>query len=260
MAARPQFCMPCSIGLTLGEISPSSLFSHLSPLPLPRRIRGETGRLLPAFLLGATTTVIGSAAAYMMMPLGRFIGEDGWKIASALTVCGEEGAVCDGVWRMGPLFVVGGEIREMGWLLLGGWAGLRVLVRRGAAGQLVSCTALWCLHLYCSRCPFRPEGPKQTICCSSPAWTPPHADLPPHPLPPPMQARHIGGAVNYMAVTDALAVSPSVFGAGRAADDLILTLYFTTIYTLAKSIPPDPPPSTIAGTVESGISGTHTEP
>ena len=42
-----------------------------------------------------------------------------------------------------------------------------------------------------------------------------------------------------MAVTEALSVSPSVFGAGLAADDLILTLYFTTIYALAKSIPPE---------------------
>lgn len=64
----------------------------LRPSPaLPRRIIGETGRLLPAFLLGALTTVIGSAAAYLLMPLGRFVGEDGWKIASALTVCVEEG-------------------------------------------------------------------------------------------------------------------------------------------------------------------------
>jgi uncharacterized membrane protein len=30
-----------------------------------------------------------------------------------------------------------------------------------------------------------------------------------------LTARHIGGAVNYMAVSEALGVSPSVFGAGR---------------------------------------------
>ena len=36
-------------------------------------------------------------------------------------------------------------------------------------------------------------------------------------------------------------MSPSVFGAGLAADDLILTLYFTLIYSLAKAIPPDAP-------------------
>jgi hypothetical protein len=42
-------------------------------------------------------------------------------------------------------------------------------------------------------------------------------------------------------VCDALSISPSTFGAGLAADDLILTLYFITIYSLAKHIPPDPP-------------------
>ena len=61
-----------------------------------------------------------------------------------------------------------------------------------------------------------------------------------------------------MAVTDALAVSPSVFGAGLAADDLILTLYFTTIYTLAKSIPPDPPSAATAGRMETG-GGSETD-
>lgn len=42
-----------------------------------------------------------------------------------------------------------------------------------------------------------------------------------------------------MAVCEALAISPSTFGAGLAADDLILTLYFATLYSLARGIPPD---------------------
>ncbi|EFJ49253.1 hypothetical protein VOLCADRAFT_120770 [Volvox carteri f. nagariensis] len=54
-----------------------------------------------------------------------------------------------------------------------------------------------------------------------------------------LTARHIGGAVNYMAVSEALSLSPSTFGAGLAADDLILTIYFVTIYYLARNIPPD---------------------
>lgn len=41
------------------------------------------------------------------------------------------------------------------------------------------------------------------------------------------------------AVSETLQISPSTFGAGLAADDLILTLYFVTIYSLAKSIPPE---------------------
>ncbi|KAF6253824.1 hypothetical protein COO60DRAFT_1273492 [Scenedesmus sp. NREL 46B-D3] len=58
-----------------------------------------------------------------------------------------------------------------------------------------------------------------------------------------LTARHIGGAVNYMAVAEALSISPSTFGAGLAADDLILTLYFITIYSLAKRIPPEAAPA-----------------
>lgn len=54
-----------------------------------------------------------------------------------------------------------------------------------------------------------------------------------------MTARHIGGAVNYMAVSETLSISPSTFGAGLAADDLILTLYFVAVYSLAKTVPPD---------------------
>ncbi|KAI8465541.1 MAG: hypothetical protein J3K34DRAFT_454744 [Monoraphidium minutum] len=54
-----------------------------------------------------------------------------------------------------------------------------------------------------------------------------------------LTARHIGGAVNYMAVSEALAISPSTFGAGLAADDLVLTAYFTALYALARGIPPD---------------------
>lgn len=42
------------------------------------------------------------------------------------------------------------------------------------------------------------------------------------------------------AVSEALSISPSVFGAGLAADDLILTLYFVTLYSLAAAIPPEP--------------------
>lgn len=45
--------------------------------------------------------------------------------------------------------------------------------------------------------------------------------------------------MNYMAVSEALSISPSTFGAGLAADDLILTFYFTALYSLAKHIPPD---------------------
>ncbi|KAH9327615.1 hypothetical protein KI387_007793, partial [Taxus chinensis] len=54
-----------------------------------------------------------------------------------------------------------------------------------------------------------------------------------------LMSRHIGGAVNYVAVSEALNVSPSALTAGLAADNLICAIYFTTIFALASSIPPE---------------------
>ncbi|KAF8718892.1 hypothetical protein HU200_025207 [Digitaria exilis] len=59
-----------------------------------------------------------------------------------------------------------------------------------------------------------------------------------------LMSRHIGGAVNYVAVSEALEVSPSVLAAGLAADNIICALYFTTLFAIAAKIPaeegPDP--------------------
>ncbi|XP_014751886.2 uncharacterized protein LOC100845047 isoform X4 [Brachypodium distachyon] len=52
-----------------------------------------------------------------------------------------------------------------------------------------------------------------------------------------LMSRHIGGAVNYVAVAEALEVSPSVVAAGLAADNVICALYFTTLFALAAKIP-----------------------
>jgi len=52
-------------------------------------------------------------------------------------------------------------------------------------------------------------------------------------------ARHIGGAVNYVAVADATGMSASVQSAGLAADNLVCAVYFTTLFYLARTIPPD---------------------
>ena len=65
-------------------------------------------------------------------------------------------------------------------------------------------------------------------------------------------ARHIGGAVNYVAVSEALAVDPSLVAAGLAADNLACALYFAVIFSLApggrvaesggaEAAPPDAP-------------------
>ncbi|WPT13955.1 membrane protein YjcL [Picochlorum sp. SENEW3] len=49
-----------------------------------------------------------------------------------------------------------------------------------------------------------------------------------------LTARHIGGSINYVAVTELLGVSAGARMAGLAADDVIVTLYFIALYTLAK--------------------------
>ncbi|GAB4821763.1 hypothetical protein N2152v2_008809 [Parachlorella kessleri] len=54
-----------------------------------------------------------------------------------------------------------------------------------------------------------------------------------------LTARHIGGSVNYVAVSEALSLSPAARMAGLAADDLIVSLYFITLYAGVRGIPPD---------------------
>lgn len=44
-------------------------------------------------------------------------------------------------------------------------------------------------------------------------------------------------AVNYVAVADALVVSPSVLAAGLAADNVICAVYFTTLFALSARVP-----------------------
>ncbi|CAN0902832.1 Uncharacterized membrane protein YjcL [Linum grandiflorum] len=54
-----------------------------------------------------------------------------------------------------------------------------------------------------------------------------------------LMGRHIGGAVNYVAIADALGVSPSVLAAGLAADNVICAVYFTTLFAIAARVPPE---------------------
>jgi uncharacterized membrane protein len=56
-----------------------------------------------------------------------------------------------------------------------------------------------------------------------------------------LMSRHIGGAVNYVAVSEALQTTPSTLAAGLAADNLICAIYFTSLFALAANIPPDAP-------------------
>lgn len=44
-------------------------------------------------------------------------------------------------------------------------------------------------------------------------------------------------AINYVAVSDALAVSPSVIAAGVAADNVICAIYFMALFALGSKLP-----------------------
>ncbi|GFQ05838.1 uncharacterized membrane protein yjcl [Phtheirospermum japonicum] len=62
-----------------------------------------------------------------------------------------------------------------------------------------------------------------------------------------LMGRHIGGAVNYVAISEALEVSPSVLAAGLAADNVICAVYFTTLFALASKIPAESSTSAAGG-------------
>ncbi|KAL0299564.1 UNVERIFIED_CONTAM: hypothetical protein Sradi_6616200 [Sesamum radiatum] len=52
-----------------------------------------------------------------------------------------------------------------------------------------------------------------------------------------LMGSYIGGAINYVAISEALGVSPSVIAAGVAADNVICVLYFLLLFALASKIP-----------------------
>ncbi|XP_040368345.1 uncharacterized membrane protein YjcL isoform X1 [Rosa chinensis] len=65
-----------------------------------------------------------------------------------------------------------------------------------------------------------------------------------------LMGRHIGGcnfcswihvAFNYVAIADALGVSPSILAAGLAADNVINAVYFSTLFALASRVPAEAP-------------------
>ncbi|CAN6850955.1 unnamed protein product, partial [Brassica oleracea] len=67
-----------------------------------------------------------------------------------------------------------------------------------------------------------------------------------------LMGRHIGGAVNYVAIANALEVSPSVLAAGLAADNVICAVYFTSLFAIGSKIPAEtlPPPTSDAETIK----------
>ncbi|XP_077248177.1 uncharacterized protein LOC143887847 isoform X2 [Tasmannia lanceolata] len=65
-----------------------------------------------------------------------------------------------------------------------------------------------------------------------------------------LMSSYIGGAVNYVAVSNALGISPSVLAAGLAVDNIICVIYFTILFALASRIPPEASTSTNDGLVD----------
>ncbi|KAL6541543.1 hypothetical protein OROGR_011029 [Orobanche gracilis] len=70
-----------------------------------------------------------------------------------------------------------------------------------------------------------------------------------------LMGRHIGGAVNYVAISEALEVSPSVLAAGLAADNVICAVYFTALFALASKIPAESSTAAAAGNEEPNSGG-----
>ncbi|KAI3749054.1 hypothetical protein L6452_12604 [Arctium lappa] len=72
-----------------------------------------------------------------------------------------------------------------------------------------------------------------------------------------LMASYIGGAINYVAVSDALGVSPSVVAAGVAADNVICALYFMVLFALGSKLPTEASVSTKdpANSSDSGSGG-----
>lgn len=54
-----------------------------------------------------------------------------------------------------------------------------------------------------------------------------------------LMGSYIGGSVNYVAISEALQVSPSVLAAGVAADNVICAIYFMVLFSLTHKVPPE---------------------
>ncbi|CAL5185323.1 unnamed protein product [Lathyrus oleraceus] len=59
-----------------------------------------------------------------------------------------------------------------------------------------------------------------------------------------LMGSYIGGSVNYVAISEALGLSPSVLAAGVAADNVICAVYFMILFALASNIPAESAPPT----------------
>ena len=71
-----------------------------------------------------------------------------------------------------------------------------------------------------------------------------------------LAARHIGGAVNYVAVAETVGCPPQLVAAGIAADNLVIAPYFVALFAFSgpagaagdETAPPPPPPDAATAT------------
>ncbi|XP_039805162.1 uncharacterized membrane protein YjcL-like [Panicum virgatum] len=75
-----------------------------------------------------------------------------------------------------------------------------------------------------------------------------------------VMTRHIGGALSFAAVCEALGVSPSAQAAGQAAGDATFALYFTALFALAAMIPAEDSRPTGEGSDEQLAAAGNTPP
>jgi hypothetical protein len=68
-------------------------------------------------------------------------------------------------------------------------------------------------------------------------------------------SRHIGGAINYVAVSDVLQAPPATITAGIAADNLVVAVFFILLFALANQTPDDAPPMLSTGDGQANSTG-----
>ncbi|VVB17416.1 unnamed protein product [Arabis nemorensis] len=63
-----------------------------------------------------------------------------------------------------------------------------------------------------------------------------------------LMGSYIGGSLNFVAISEALQISPSVIAAGMAVDNVICAFYFMVLFALASKIPPETTSSSVPDT------------
>jgi hypothetical protein len=188
--------------------TPSLPRTPLPRTPLPRtplhrrRILRETGRLLAAFLLGSATTVVG-APALLPHTCTRQRLPGSRSLQAAANACVNRARPPASACLRLPLPAPPAPARP---------ACPPCSQPRGGASSLgPRPRALW---LVAAAQPARRAAQVGTVVAMKLFPLTAYLGAEGWKIAAALTARHIGGAVNYMAVTDALGVSPSIVGAG----------------------------------------------